>query len=147
MPGKDRDQIQNLFATRGLRCTAQRRALYKALAASTCHPTADQLYYEVSGHVPGMSLATVYNTLEAFCHVNLAQKLPGVGGSTRYDAIVQNHVHTRCEDSEAVFDVPDDLSQKILKSIPRNLLTKVEAEMGFKVDQVKIELVGQYIGR
>lgn len=140
------DHFQALFARHELRCTTQRRALYKALAASTCHPTADQLFYEVSGNIPGMSLATVYNTLEAFCQAGLAQKLPGVGGSIRYDAMVHNHLHTRCQKSGAVHDVPDALGKKVLRSIQRIILNQIESEMGFKIDHIKIELVGEHTG-
>ncbi len=140
----DSGRIQDLFSRHKLRCTSQRKGLYKALAANTGHPTAEQLYYEVSGHIPGMSLATVYNTLEAFCSAHLAQKLPGQGGSTRYDACVHNHLHTRCEKSGAVHDVPDELGQKMLKGLPRTLLRQIEKEMGFSIDYVRIELVGQH---
>lgn len=143
---KDTDHIDKMFSRQGLRCTCQRRALYKSLAASTNHPTADQLFYAVSGHIPGMSLATVYNTLEAFCRAGLAQKLPGKGGSVRYDPLVHNHLHTRCEKSGAVHDVPEDIGQKVLACVPRKLLRKIETQMGFKIDKVRIELVGQHIG-
>ena len=142
---KDNDRIQEMFATQGLRCTAQRRALYKSLSASTSHPTADQLYYEVSGNIAGLSLATVYNTLEAFCQAGLCQKLPGKGGSVRYDAMVHNHLHTRCEKSGAVHDVPDTLGQKILDSLPPNVLRAIERQLGFKINRVSIELVGEHL--
>lgn len=144
---KDSDYIQDLFAGQGLRCTSQRRVLYKALAASTSHPTADQLFYEASGSIQGMSLATVYNTLEAFCRAGLAQKLSGNGGSVRYDALVHNHLHIHCEKSGAIHDVPDELGQKILNAIPQNLLSAIESEMGFKINQVKIELIGEHTER
>ena len=146
MNTKDNDRIQEMFASEGLRCTAQRRALYKVLAASTCHPTAEQLYYEVSGSITGLSLATVYNTLEAFCQAGLCQKLPGKGGSVRYDAMVHNHLHTRCEKSGAVYDVPDVLGQKLLDSVPSNILRTIEQQLGFKINRVNIELVGEHTG-
>jgi len=146
MKAKDYDRIQEMFASQDLRCTAQRRALYKVLAASTSHPTADQLYYEVSGNIAGLSLATVYNTLEAFCQAGLCQKLPGKGGSVRYDAMVHNHLHTRCDKSGAVHDVPDALGQKLLDSVPTNILRTIEQQLGFKVSRVNIELVGEHTG-
>ena len=59
------DETAQLFASRGLRCTRQRRAIYDALAASRKHPTADELYRHVVDDCGdcGVSLATVYNTL------------------------------------------------------------------------------------
>ncbi len=114
------DQIDTLFASRGLRCTRQRKALYQALAASRAHPTADDLFREVSVSVEGISLATVYNTLEAFCQAGLVQKLPGAGtnGSSRYDAVRGDHLHMRCRHTGAVDDVPADISREILERIP-----------------------------
>lgn len=140
------DDIVELFKSHGLRCTSQRRAIYEALGACTTHPTADQLFYEVGGKSSGMSLATVYNTLEAFCEAGMAHKRPGQSGSARYDACVHNHLHTRCVRTGAVHDVPDDLGQEFLKRLPRYALEQIEAALGFKVHHVQIDLVGEYTG-
>ena len=138
------DPIQQLFTKHRLRCTRQRRALYSTLAATTAHPSADELHQQVSHSDQTISLATVYNTLEAFCHVGLAQKLAGKGGLTRYDATVQNHLHLRDGKSGAVADVPADLSKQLLQNIPEQIIHEVEHQLGFKVSQVQIELVGEY---
>ena len=139
-------EIQRIFARHGLRCTRQRQSLYTALLASRSHPTVDQLHRQVICNDPGISLATVYNTLEAFCRAGLAQKLPATGsnGSARFDAIRDNHLHTRCRSTGTLADVPVELSQQILDHIPKATLSKIEAELGFKVEQVQIELVGTY---
>src|SRR5699024_212410 len=101
-------ESRKMFEEHGLRCTQQRAAVYAALAGSMDHPTADELHRQVSGELAGVSLATVYNTLEAFCRAGLVQKLPGAGdnGSARYDAVRENHLHLRCRKSGAVADVP-----------------------------------------
>ena len=138
--------LETLFASRGLRCTRQRKALYGALAASHRHPTADELFREVHPNMLGISLATVYNTLEAFCDAGLAQKLPGTGvnGSARYDAICDNHLHMCCQKTGSVADVPEDLSQQILEKIPPDALDELKARFGFEVDQIQISLVGRF---
>jgi len=140
------EQIKRLFADHGLRCTQQRVSLYQALAASDQHPTADELFRDVSQNLPGISLATVYNTLEAFCDVGLAQKLPGVGvnGSARFDAICENHLHLRDQSTGDVVDVPPELGQQILDRIPEATLRDLEARLGFRISQLQIELVGEY---
>lgn len=140
------NRIESLFAQRGLRCTRQRKALYEALSATRTHPTADELFRSVGASVSGMSLATVYNTLEAFCDAGLVQKIPGAGvnGSARYDATCDNHLHTRCERTGTVADVPHDISHQILDAIPEQILRDLEDRMGFKIRQVQVELVGEY---
>lgn len=146
------DRIETLFANRGLRCTKQRKALYRALANSRAHPTADELHQLVRAQegegerARGISLATVYNTLEAFCQSGLAQKLSGAGanGSARYDAVRGDHLHMRCQRTGRVEDVPAELSRRVLDRIPSGVLRELERELGFKIDQVQIELVGRY---
>lgn len=141
---------QDVFAAHGLRCTRQRKAIYEALCASREHPTADQLFRRVcpkgTCEDSGISLATVYNTLEAFCAAGLAHKLPGAGenGSARYDAVRGNHLHLRCRTSGTVADVPDDLSEQVLGHIPQDVLAEVARKLGFQIDQIQIELVGRY---
>ena len=147
MAGHGKDPLQKLFSRHGLRCTTQRRALYECLAASCCHPTADQLFYEVGGKVKGMSLATVYNTLDAFCRAGLARKLPGKGASMRYDASVNNHVHTRCQKTGAIHDVPEDLGRKLLTRLPKDTINDLSRDLGFDIQRVQIELIGQWSSR
>ena len=45
---------------RGLRVTAQRLAVYRAVAADLSHPTAESVYARVRGQLPMLSPATVY---------------------------------------------------------------------------------------
>ncbi|MCC7205281.1 MAG: transcriptional repressor [Phycisphaeraceae bacterium] len=143
---------RGVFTRHGLRHTRQRQAIYEALAATKEHPTADELFRMVSPRTPGLSLATVYNTLEAFCEVGLAMRIASTSngkrgtGSARYDATVDNHLHLRCQQTGAVIDVPDELSQRLLDRIPSELLAELEAKLGFKVEQVQIEFVGCFDG-
>ena len=138
--------FSELFANAGLRYTKQRRALYEALARSKQHPTADELHHLVQTHLPGISLATVYNTLEALCGAGLAQKLPSAnpGGSARYDADLSHHLHIRCSRTGAVADVPEDLSRAILDMIDDGQLAELEDRLGFTIQQVQVEFVGEY---
>lgn len=137
-------QVHAIFAEHNLRCTRQRVVLYRALSATKEHPTADQLFQTMSQSDASISLATVYNTLEAFCRVGLAQKLQGPGGSARYDATTHNHLHMRDHKTGTVKDVPAGLSQQLLGAIPADVLDKLQREMGFTIDQVQIELVGEF---
>lgn len=143
----DHESVHDLFAARGLRSTRQRKAVFEALRSTTAHPTADDLFRMVSGRVNGLSLATVYNTLEALCNAGLAQKLPGNGtggnGSARYDATVEDHLHLRDTRTGTVADVPHHLSKALLDRIPRDLLTDIEARLGFRIQHVQIELIGE----
>ena len=140
------DQLQLSFSEHGLRCTRQRRAIYNALSANRDHPTADDLYRQVKSGDDKLSLATVYNTLEAFCSAGLAYKLSGCGcnGSTRYDAGGDDHMHLRCRKTGHITDVPEDLGKRILDHIPADLLAELQNRTGFKVNKVQLDLVGEF---
>ncbi len=142
-PPSDQD-ICELFSSHGLRPTRQRSSIYRALAATTAHPTADQLFHELTMQEQGMSLATVYNTLEALCKAGLAQKLADGNGPARYDATVEDHLHLRDQQSGAVADVPESLSKLLLEHLPAATLKQIEERMGFRIERVNIELVGSY---
>ena len=148
MPCECDDQSAELFAEHKLRCTKQRKAIYSALTQTRCHPTADELYRQVQGQLPGVSLATVYNTLEAFNDAGLIIKLPDAGsnGSARYDAHRQPHTHLRDRTTGKVSDAPDDISKLILDHLPPEVLETIRQRTGFTVDEVQVELVGKFEG-
>ena len=140
------EHLQKAFAEHSLRCTRQRRAVYQALFTCQGHPTADELHHLVKDQAAGMSLATVYNTLDILCGAGLAYKIAGCGdnGSTRYDAGGDDHLHLRCKKTGRVADAPHELSKRILEHIPQHLIDELQQHTGFKVDKVQIDLVGEF---
>lgn len=85
-------------------------------------------------------MATVYNTLEAFCLRGLCRKLPSVGAVARYDMDTANHVHLTTHSGE-VRDVPADLGERLLDSIPQELLAEAAERLGVDIRRVRIELL------
>lgn len=136
------EQIRDIFHRHDLRCTKQREIVYTALMATKMHPTAEELHTAVKASEPGMSLATVYNTLEAFTACGLVRRLPPSSGSgaSRYDADTHDHVHLTTPDGR-VFDIPEDLSELILDNLPDHLLDELERRMQLRVGRVNIQLV------
>ena len=63
----------------GLKVTPQRQAILKFLSGKTAHPSADGIYREILKEYPGVSFATVYNTLLELAE---AGKVPGWGHET-----------------------------------------------------------------
>lgn len=132
---------KTVFARHGLRCTRQRLFLYDALVNTASHPTAEELYAQVRTQIDGLSLATVYNTLEAFCRAGLCRKLPSCGGA-RYDADPREHMHITTTDG-GVRDVPEELGVQLLNSLPRSVLNEVERRTGVRIRRVSIDLLGE----
>lgn len=95
----------------GLRATSPRLAILELLRHDTSHPTAEQVYQRLRPTHPGLSLSTVYNTLEAFSRRGLCRRMPPVGGSQRYDGTVEPHHHALCIRCGLIYDLAPEVYQ------------------------------------
>jgi Fur family peroxide stress response transcriptional regulator len=133
---QDRDQIlRDALASRGHRYTEQRAAVFHFLAVSRSHPTAEDVFVGVREDVPGISLATVYKSLEAIVGCGLAHKLSFGDGSARYDGNPDPHYHARCVGCDQIVDIHVDPRRGALESM-------VPGPTGFRVTDYHIELTG-----
>lgn len=139
------DTIRTLFSERNLRCTSQRLAVFEALAGTRSHPTAEELRTLANDRGVELSLATVYNTLEAFCSAGIATRLPSPNGSCRFDANTDPHLHISFRDSDTIVDVPTDLSRRLLDRVPADVLSDIERTLGIEIESLNIELVARPI--
>ncbi|MBX3363351.1 MAG: transcriptional repressor [Phycisphaeraceae bacterium] len=135
------EEARALFRSRDLRCTKQREEIYVALAASKSHPTAEELFTQVRSAEPGLSLATVYNTLETLEQCGLVRKLPSVDGKgpCRFDADVSAHVHLALPDGR-ILDLPRELAEPFLSALGETLRQRVEALTGEVVHRLSLHL-------
>ena len=133
---------RTLFARHGLRCTKQRLDIYALLANSKRHPTAEELFWEARDTSADLSLATVYNTLEAFCRHGLCRKLASAEGGARFDADLTEHLHITTSEGE-LRDVPPDLGARLLDAVPKDLLGEIEDRLGMSISRVNIELFAE----
>ncbi len=131
---------RELFAGHSIRCTSQRRALYEALLGTKSHPTAEELYRIVKPTTQRLSRATVYNTLEMLCEAGLARKLPSNRGCCRYDADVSEHLHICVREDGAIRDLPDDLGEKLIRHISKDVIAEIEGRMGIGIDGISVQL-------
>ena len=102
----------------GLRPTRQRLALAALLVGDGCnrHVTAESLFEASRAAGERVSLATVYNTLRAFCDVGLMQEITVDGSKSYFDTRTDDHPHFYWEDSQSLTDAPTE--QLRLASIP-----------------------------
>ena len=111
----------------GLKVTAQRAAICTALAgmAGKKHPTVQEIFEAAREHHPGVSLATVYNTLTVLKERGLLYELgPDSAGAVHYELDVDTHVNVVCIRCKQVID---------LHHISTGLEEVVEAETGFQL--------------
>lgn len=127
--------LRRALEANGQRFTEQRAAVYRFIAGTVSHPTADEVFLAVRGDVPGISLATVYKSLETLVGCGLAVKLTYGDGSARYDGRTDPHHHARCLICDRVFDLPGTLPEGNLEELR-------ESAGGFSVTGFRLELLG-----
>lgn len=98
------------LAKGGLRPTRQRVALASLLVGDGVdrHVTAESLFAASSDTGEGVSLATVYNTLRAFCAAGLMQEVVVDGSKSYFDTRMDDHPHFYWEDSAELTDARAD---------------------------------------
>ena len=103
-------RVDKWLASAGLRPTKQRTALAQALIGdgNHRHVTAESLFERVWATGERVSLATVYNTLRAFCRVGLLQEVTVDGTKSYFDTNTHDHPHFYWEDSQELTDAPAD---------------------------------------
>ena len=94
----------------GLRPTRQRVALAALLVGDgqNRHVTAESLFESAKTQGERVSLATVYNTLRAFCDAGLMQEVTVDGSKSYFDTNTHDHPHFFWEDDGRLTDAPAD---------------------------------------
>ncbi len=136
------DHARDQFCKCGLRCTKQREKIYHALAATDTHPTAEELFWLTRESDRDLSLATVYNALDAFCENGLCRRLATIAGPARYDADVSDHLHVQHPDG-TIHDVPEELSNKFYNALGPDLLAEIGSALGLNLSGARIELLAE----
>ena len=92
----------------GLRPTRQRMILAALLVGDgeNRHVTAESLHGWVGQRDEKVSLATVYNTLRAFCDAGLMQEVVVDGSKSYFDTRMDDHPHFYWEDTHELTDAP-----------------------------------------
>ena len=105
---KDRvhsEQLGERLAGRGLRPTAQREHVYRVMLQERDHPTAEQVFMRAKKGMPDISMATVYNCLDALVKCGLVKEVNVDRFAMRYCPNMEEHWHFRCDTCGEVFDI------------------------------------------
>lgn len=119
----------------GFRLTPQRRAVLRALLFSDKHPGAEDLFRQVRGEYPDLSLATVYKCLDMLKAMGEVLQLEFRDGSSRFDGRRPvSHAHVVCTQCGAIEDATAD---------PFTWCSDdVATETGYRLDRYRFDLYG-----
>jgi len=117
--------------TADLRPTRQRVALAELLVGDGKHRhvTAESLFDSAKSEGAVVSLATVYNTLRAFCDAGVLQEITVDGSRSYFDTNTHDHPHFYWEDEGRLSDAPAD--QLVIQRLP-------EAPAGVEIASVDV---------
>src|SRR5881275_629421 len=109
------DQLVKELRDRGLRVTSQRIVIHRALCSQAQHMTAEQVLEKVSDVLPGISLPTVYATLELLEDLGLVRRFGTGNGAVLFDSRVEPHAHMVCRRCGATADLEGGaLSEQVI---------------------------------
>jgi len=124
----------------GLKATPQRIIIYAALLSSQQHPTAEKIKELIQMDQPGISLGTVYKTLDTFVQAGLANRVFSDAGTLRYDACTENHHHIYCTNTKEIVDFEDPELQQLL-----NNYFKSKQLHNLKIQDIRLQIHAEKI--
>jgi len=122
----------------GLAVTPQRLAIFRELAATDRHPSAEELCAAVRREMPTLSLATVYKALDTLAAIGAVRPVSRLGARGRWDANLGPHHHLICTGCSAVRDVTEPTLDAASEPARR-----AAARHGFAADGHAVEIFGR----
>ncbi|MEQ1552932.1 MAG: transcriptional repressor [Ferruginibacter sp.] len=124
---------------KGLKVTLQRVAIYDTVLHLKNHPTAENIIEYLKNSHPNISVGTVYKVLDLFVENDLLKKVKTENGIMRYDAVLANHHHLYCTETDRIEDYEDEeLSNIINNYFKKNKIQK------FKIQDIKLQITGKF---
>ncbi len=133
-PAENDEGLNERLAHSGLRLTPQRRHVHGILQEKMDHPTADQVFLRAKDLMPEISMATVYNCLDALVTCGLVKQVNMDRGATRYCCNMRPHSHFYCDECGSVYDVLQTIELEDAEfKMPR----------GFKMQSIETNIHGK----
>ena len=126
--------LGELLHERGLRVTSQRLLIERALREHGGHLTAEQVHELVETSLPGVTQQTVYSTLVLLADLGVARRVVAPGGSTRFEAVREDHHHMVCERCGAI----EDLHARV----PLGAVERASRDAGFVPSSAGVTVLG-----
>lgn len=124
---------------KGLKVTPQRVAIYEAIVTLKNHPTAENVIEYIKENHPNIAVGTVYKVLDSLVENELVKKVKTEKDIMRYDAVLSNHHHLYCAETERIEDYEDEHLTKLINNyFEKNKIAN------FKVQDIKLQITGQF---
>lgn len=118
----------------GVGLTKQRQAVLRVIRESDGHLTANEVFEDARRLLPGISFATVYNSLRYLKQEGLIGDVRFGTDAARYDRKLTRHDHALCNKCGKLVDLE--------LSIPSELIEEASALSKFNAESVELTLRG-----
>ncbi len=123
-----KEEIENLGLTK------QRAAILQVIREADEHLTANGVFENARQILPGISFATVYNSLRYLKEAGHIAEISFGNGASRFDAMTSRHDHAICTNCGKLVDMEIELPPEIVK-----LATSFSK---FKLESIELTLRG-----
>lgn len=124
----------NLDQGEGKKLTRQREAVLRAVRERYDHPTANDIFESARAILPGISYATVYNSLRYLRQVGLVREINFGNSASRYDGVTERHDHAICTACGKLVDFDLTGAPELMRAAAR--------KSRFKPESVHLTLTG-----
>ena len=114
--------------------TKQRRCVLQVIHESEKHLTANEVFEAARGLLPGISFATVYNSLRYLKGDGLIGEIQIGVGAHRYDRNLSRHDHAICNKCGMIVDLK--------LALPTHVLERATELSNFQTQSVELTLRG-----
>jgi len=133
-PPTSEERLATALRAGGHRVTSQRVVLYRVLEQLGRHANAEEIARASAAQLPGLSLPTVYATLELFEGLGLVRRVDAGGPAALFDPRTEPHAHFACRSCGAVTDLDAPVDAGAAEAAAR--------EHGAEPDHVDVVLRG-----
>jgi Fur family peroxide stress response transcriptional regulator len=98
-------RLNERLATSGFRFTPQRQHVFNVLLEKRDHPTVEDVFLRSKEEMPDISMATVYNCLDALVKCGLVRHVNQDRSATRYCPNMKEHSHFYCDECGEIYDI------------------------------------------
>lgn len=107
--------------------TKQRQAVLQVIRDSHEHLTANEVFDHARNILPGISFATVYNSLRYLKQEGLIGEVLFGNDSTRYDRNLTRHDHAICNSCGKLVDLELNIPDKLFRAAAKHSKFKAES--------------------
>ncbi len=133
-------EIRNELIDKGLKVTPQRVVILEAIIILNNHPTAENIIDYIRKKHPNIATATVYKVIDALVVNEIINKVKTDKDIMRYDAVMENHHHLYCCDSDRIEDYRDEELDEMISEY-----FKRKGIVNFKIEDIKLQIIGRFL--